>query len=104
MLPDDFVCRVAFDALRPRVPVDDHAARIQHEDRVVHHAFDQQAEAALALTQGFLRRHSLRDVAGDLSEADEATIVIVDALQDCSRVETAAVLAHTPAIALETSD
>jgi hypothetical protein len=63
MLADDLVARVALDLLRAAVPADHHAARVEHEDGIVDHAFDEQAEALLALAHGFLREAPLGDVA-----------------------------------------
>ena len=46
--PSDFLARVALDPLGPRIPVDDVPVGIEHEDRVIGDAFDQQPEAPLA--------------------------------------------------------
>src|SRR6185437_954208 len=65
MLADDFVGGVALDTLRAGIPIADIAVAIEHADRVVGDAFDQQSELALAFEQlvcgGFFRR----DVAAD---------------------------------------
>jgi hypothetical protein len=51
VLADDFLGRVALDSLGADVPGDHHAIRIEHEDRVLAHAFDQQPEPLLAAAQ-----------------------------------------------------
>ena len=60
VLADDLVGGVALDALGAGVPGRDVAVRIEHEDRVVLHALDQQAEALLALRAAPLRRRGAR--------------------------------------------
>ena len=42
MLADNLVGAVPLDALRPAIPADDEAGRIEHEDRIVGDALDQQ--------------------------------------------------------------
>ena len=49
MLPDHLLAGVALDALGAGIPVHDVARGIEHVDRVVGHALDQQAEAPLGL-------------------------------------------------------
>src|SRR5262249_45081877 len=49
MLADNLPGFVAFDALSPRVPIDHVSFRAEHENRIVDHAFDKEAEIALAL-------------------------------------------------------
>src|SRR5688572_27404434 len=56
MLADDLVGAVALDALRAKVPRDDAAARVEHEDRVVPHALDEEPECLLARAQSLVRR------------------------------------------------
>ena len=45
--------RYSLEAFGPGVPGENVALRIQHEDRVVAHAFDQQPKPLLALSQYF---------------------------------------------------
>jgi hypothetical protein len=49
VLPEDFVRLVARDALRTAIPADHMAVGVQHENRVVGQAFDQQTKAFFAL-------------------------------------------------------
>ena len=72
MLADDLVGRVALDPLGPGVPGGDVAVGVEHEDRVVPDALDQEPEALLALAQRLLGLLALRQVARDLGEADAA--------------------------------
>ena len=62
MLADDLGRRVLVDALRARVPVGDVAVRIEHEDRVVGDALDEQPKAPFAFHQRLLRLAALGDV------------------------------------------
>ena len=100
MLADDFAGHIALDALGARVPGGDPAFRVEHEDRIVGDALDQQPETPLGFEQGFLRLHLLGHVAGDLGKADEPALFVVDAVDDHAGPEAAAVLAHAPALAL----
>ena len=72
VLADDLVGAVALDALGAGVPGRDVAVGVEHEDRVVLDALDQQAEALLALPQRLLVLAPLGQVAGDFREADAA--------------------------------
>ena len=78
MLPDDFVGSVALDALRAGVPIDDDATGIDHIDGVIGHALHQNAKLPLAFQQRVLRRFTLRDVAGDLHEADMPSRLVLN--------------------------
>src|SRR6185312_4798178 len=71
MLADDIVGRIALDAFRAGVPVGHPAIRVEHVNRIVGDALDEDPEAALGLEQRLLRRASLGHVAGDLGEADQ---------------------------------
>jgi hypothetical protein len=42
MLPDDLLGRVSLEALRPRIPGQHVSLRIERENRIIDHAFDQQ--------------------------------------------------------------
>ena len=61
--------------LGARVPGRDVARRVEHEDGVVAHAFDEQPESLLALAKRFFGVASLGEVAGDLGEAESARLV-----------------------------
>ena len=50
------------------------AVRVEHEDRVVADALDQQAEPLLALAQRFLVLAPLGQVARDLGEAAQLSV------------------------------
>ena len=82
MLADDLGGFVALDALRAAVPGGDVAVGIEHEDRVVADALDEQAKALLALPQGFLVRAALGQVARDLGEADELALRVANGGDD----------------------
>ncbi len=55
MLADDLLGAVALDPLGAGVPVGHDAARIEHIDRIVGDALNQQAEPLLALAQRLVR-------------------------------------------------
>ena len=55
---------------------------IEHEDRVVGDALDEDPEAPLGLEQRLLRGALLGHVAGDLGEADQLALVVVDRVDD----------------------
>ena len=54
MAPDDFIARISLDPLGSRIPVHHMTLRIQHIDRVIGDAFDQQPEAALGILKSRL--------------------------------------------------
>jgi hypothetical protein len=101
MLADDLLGRVALDALRSDVPGGDPPVDVQHEDRVFAHALHQQAEAFLALAQLVLVVAPLRQVAGDLGEADERAALVAHGGDDDVGPEQRSVLADPPALVLE---
>src|SRR3954468_5332323 len=100
MLSDDLRLRVSLDALRAGVPARHLPARVEHEDRVVGDALDQQAELPFALDQRLLRGAALGDVVRDLGEADELAVLVVDRVDDDVRPEAGPVLADAPAFPL----
>src|SRR5581483_9414173 len=73
---DDLFRRVALDPLRAVVPRSDVARGIEHEDRVVLHAVDEQAEQLLAAAELFLLLAMAGHVARDLGEADERAALV----------------------------
>src|SRR6185503_13600046 len=75
--------------------------RVEHEDRVIGDALDEDPEAPLGLEQRVLRLALLGHVAGDLGEADQLALAVVDAVDDDARPEARTVLAHAPALADE---
>ena len=81
MLADDLVGRIALDALGPCIPVGDAPFGIEHVDRVVGHALNEDPEAPLGLEQRLLRIALIGHVARDLGEPDQLSIVI-DAVDD----------------------
>jgi hypothetical protein len=68
VLADDLFRTIALDALGAAVPGRHVAVGVEHEDRVVPDAFNQQAKTLLALSQRFLVLAPLREIAGDLRE------------------------------------
>ena len=97
MLADDFCGAVAFDALGSRVPARHPPLRIEHEDRAILHALNQQPEALLALAQGLLGALALGNVA-DHTEHEHALARLERAQHNVDR-ELRAVLA--PAVERE---
>src|SRR5207244_9478246 len=65
VLADDLVRRVPLDPLRSLVPARNVSLGIQHEDRIVFHTGDHQAEPLLDCPEGILRLLPLGDVAED---------------------------------------
>ena len=51
MTAEDFVALVSLGPFSTRIPVDDVAARIEHEDCVIRDAFHQQPEPSLGVFQ-----------------------------------------------------
>ena len=102
MLTDDFVRRIALDALGARIPVGDAPLCIQHVDGVVAHALHEHSEPLLAVTERFLLFALRSDIARDLGEADMPALRVEDGIEDRVRPEAAAVLANAPALRLET--
>ena len=58
MVADDLVRRISLDPLGAGVPIGDDAVRIEHVERMVGDAIDEQAEAALAFAERLLRKAS----------------------------------------------
>ena len=104
MTPDDLIGRVPLDPLGADVPRRDVAVGVEHEDGVVRHAFHQEAESFFAAAQLFFVILALRQVAGDLGEADELAICISDRCNDDVCPEQRAVLPDAPALVFERSD
>ncbi len=63
MAPEDLRRGIPFDALRAGVPARDAAVGVEHEDRAVLQAVEEQAEALLSMSEPFLGTLSLGDVA-----------------------------------------
>ena len=95
---------------RADVPGPDPARDVEHEDRVVAHARDQQPEL-LELgvrhaqlggrgTQLLARQLAAGEVARDLPEADERALLVVQRRDDDVGPEPRAVLAYAPALGL----
>src|SRR4029079_18393501 len=107
---DDLIGAVALDSLGAWVPRPDPAGHVEHEDRVVAHARDQQAELLeLGVGHPPLRRarpHLLggelpaRQVTGHLAEADERAVVLAERRDHHIGPKSRAVLANPPALAL----
>ena len=60
MLSDDLFARIALDALRAGIPIDDRSAGIEHENGVVGYALDQNPKPAFAVLQFGRTRGELR--------------------------------------------
>src|SRR5205823_9708445 len=100
---DDFARLVSVDALRAVVPADDVAARVEHEDAVIPHALNNETKALLVQPELLGRGAALREVAGDLGEADERAVVVPQRRDRDVRPEPRAVLADAPAFVLDVS-
>ncbi len=101
MLPDDLALGIALETLRARIPAHHEARRIEHIDRVIRHALDEQAESFLAAPQGLVRLAPFAQVARHLGEADKGAVRIADGIDHDTRPEARAVLADAPALGLE---
>src|SRR5690242_14213556 len=99
MLADDFVGSVAFDPFRPGIPAYDDAVGVEHVERVIGNARDEQTELTFAVADGLLRGAAFGNVARYLCKAFKFPRLVVDRVNDDHRPEPAAVLAHTPAFA-----
>src|ERR1700674_5343447 len=100
MLPNDFFRKIAFDALPSSVPVGNNAIGIEHVERIVGDAVHQQPKMPLALSQRVGCLVPLGDVARNLGETNELT-VLVESINHDRREEFRAILAHAPALRLE---
>src|SRR3954470_4116553 len=94
MLADDLFPAVALDSLGAGVPARHDAFRVEHVDRVVHHAFHQEAEALLGLPQGLLVELALGNVARDLGKAQQLAGIVAQRCDHYARPKARAVLAH----------
>jgi hypothetical protein len=101
MPADDLGCAVALDQRGAGVPGAHDARDVEHEDRVVAHALDDQAGALLAAPQRLLVLAALGEVAGDLREAPQRAVGVAQRGDDDVRPEQRAVLADAPALVLE---
>ena len=97
MLPDDLGRRIALDALGAGIPAGDDAVRVQHEERIVGDAVDEQPELTLAFAQTILGLAPLGNIASDLRKADQIAAGIVNGVEHDRRPEARAVLANAPA-------
>ena len=70
----DLLDGIPVDPLGALVPARDVSAWIEHEDAVVTHTLNQQAESLFAQAQRFFRRAALRQIAGDLRESDRLAV------------------------------
>src|SRR6185437_6097479 len=100
---EDLLRAVAGDALGPCIPGAHEPARIEHEERVIVHALDEEPEALLALAQFLLASAALGKVARDLGEALELAALVAQGRDDDVGPEPSAVLTQPPVLVLETS-
>src|ERR1700742_846601 len=103
MLTDYLAGRISFDALCTLIPARNHAVRIEHIDRVVRHAFDQQAEQLFTAPQGFFRLATLGEIAGNFREAHQLARGQTHRIDHHMGPEASAILADAPAFAFEFS-
>src|SRR6185312_2425494 len=96
VLADDLVAAIALQALGADVPAGDVAVDVEHEDGVVAHRFDHDAEALLALAKRFGRVAQIGDVACDLDVAGQSILGVAQRSDGDVRPEAPAVLAQPP--------
>ena len=101
VLPDDLIGPVAFDPFGAVIPGRDVSRGVEHEDGVVLHAVDQQAEHLLAAAQLLLAFAMKGHVAGDLPEPDQNSLFVANRVDDRVRPEARTVLANAPAFVLD---
>src|SRR5690606_14850694 len=101
MLSYDLLPAVTLDFLRTGIPARDDAFAVQHENRVIDHAVDQQTEALFALCERLLVQLAVGEIAGDLRKTEQLAARIAKRRDDDARPEARAVLAHAPAFVLE---
>ena len=95
---------VALDPLGARVPAHHAALRIEQEDRMVLHAFDEQAEVFLAFLELEFLRPPLGEIAGDRGEAAQRALAVEHRGDDDVGPDQRTVAAHPPAVVFEASD
>src|SRR5437867_1724001 len=76
MLAQYLVFTITFEALGAEIPTGDSAFRIEHENRVVLHAFDHQTEPLLAFPQHLLRLLALGDVGNNSADGVNAVVYV----------------------------
>src|SRR6185437_14170154 len=101
VLSDDLVFGITFDSLRALVPSDDVAPRVEHEDRVIFDALDEQAESLITLPQLLFGRTSRREVARDLGEAQNFAVVTAQRRDQDVGPEAGAILSDAPSLVLD---
>src|SRR5205085_11752697 len=74
VLAEDFVGAILLDALGAEVPRNDAALSVEHEDRVVLHAFDEKTEQLLAVPQLLLGGAAIGEIAGQFREAEQRAV------------------------------
>ena len=98
--PEDILGPVALEVLRPRVPARDAPLGIEHEDRVIAHALDEQPERLLALAEPLRGLLPLGEIAGDHGEADGLALLAPDRGDGEVGPEAGSILADEPAFFL----
>src|SRR5690606_37231220 len=103
VLAEDLRGGIPADALGAAVPAADEAVSVEHEDRIVVDAFDEQPKAFLALRERLLLAAPFAQIARDVREADELAARIAQRGDHDVGPEARAVLADAPAFVLETA-
>ena len=103
VLPDDLLRRIAFHALGAGIPAGHSPLGVEQEEGVVLDALDHQAEALLALPELFIDPAALGEIARQLDEALHLAALAVDRRDHHVGPESRTVLAHAPALDLDTS-
>src|ERR1700722_10718647 len=76
MPSDNLLGGISLDALRSAVPAGDEPFRVQHENRVVGDAFDQQAKSLFASAQFFGRLPALGNIQAQADHPERRTRVV----------------------------
>ncbi len=76
MLSDNLLGKISLDALRSAVPAGDEPFRVQHENRVVGDAFDQQAKSLFASAQFFGRLPALGNIQAQADHPEGRTFAV----------------------------
>src|SRR5918995_139631 len=103
VLAQHLITRVPLDPLSTGIPAGNDAIWIEHVDRVVHHAFNQQAKSLFTLTQRLFGSATRGEIARDFGKPEKLPRLIAQRCDDDIRPEARAILAQAPSFILEAS-
>src|SRR3974390_1741243 len=101
MLAEHLLGAIAVQLLGAAVPAHDVARGVEHVDRVILHALNQEPEALLALPQPLVRGTALGQITHDHGVADEVRVGVAQGRDHTVGPEAPAILTHTPALLLD---